>query len=152
MHTKSKLEPSGPEGIRSKLAYKSKLKPSGPEGMAQICIRNRSWSSQDQRGYGANLHAKSKLKPSGPEGILRKFAYEIQAETFKARGDTAQICTRNRSWNSQDQRGYGANLHTKSKLKPLGPEGIQRKFAYNIEADTLKARGDTAQICIRNRS
>ena len=137
---------------------------------AQICIRNRSWSSQDQRGYGANLHTKSKLKPSGSEGIRCKFAYKIEAETFRARGDTAQICIRNRSWSSQDQRGYGANLHTKSKLepsgpegirsklayrsklKPSGPEGIWRKFAYEIEAGSLRTRWDTAQICMRNRS
>jgi len=44
---------------------------------------------------------------------------------------------------SQGQMGYGANLHTKSKLELSGPEGIRRKFAYEIEAGTLRARGDT---------
>ena len=102
-------------------------------------------------GYGANLHTKSKMELSGPEGIQRKFAYEIEAETLRVRGDTVQICIQNRCRNLQGQRGYGANLHTKSKLELSGPEGIRRKFAYEIEAETFRARGDAAQICIRNR-
>ena len=60
-----------------------------------------------------------------------------------------QICIQNRSRNPQGQRGYGANLRTKSELKPSGTEGLRRKFAHKIEAETFRARGDTAQICAR---
>ena len=50
------------------------------------------------------------------------------------------------------QRGYGTNLYTKGKLQPSGLEGIRYKFTYKMEAEALRARGDTAQIYIQNGS
>ena len=44
----------------------------------------------------------------------------------------------------QGERGYGVNLQTKWKLIPSRREGIRRKSADKMEADSLKERGDTA--------
>ena len=71
--------------------------------------------------------------PPNIERIRRKFVYKIEAETL-------------------GQRGYGADMHTKSKLKPSGPDWGHGANLIKIEAEILRARGDTAQICILIRS
>jgi hypothetical protein len=60
--------------------------------------------------------------------------YKMEAEAFRARGDTAQLFIQNGSWSPTGTRAYGTNLHTKWKLKPSGQEGIRHKCTYRMEA------------------